>query len=186
MNERGKSDGPIVPTKLSNKPIRKVGAEAMEERGPAKGNVVQQNTFRTQRRNHDVHSALERVREAATKDRKQRFTALFHHITVDLLRESFFALRRKASAGVDGVTWDRYQEGLETNIRDLHGRLSRNAYRAKPSRRVFIPKNDGSERALGIAALEDKIVQRAVVQVLNAVYETDFLGFSYTDAQLLA
>ena len=119
------------------------------------------------------------MREAARRDRKRKFTALFHHITVDLLREAFQGLHRKAAAGIDGVTWQKYGEDLEAKLRDLHARLQRGAYRAKPCRRVYIPKADGRQRPLGIASLEDRVVQRAVVVVLNAIYEVDFLGFSY-------
>jgi group II intron reverse transcriptase/maturase len=119
------------------------------------------------------------VREAATRDRKKRFTALLHHVTIDRLRAAYLALERKAAAGVDGMTWNEYGHDLEARLADLHGRVHRGAYRAKPSRRVYIPKPDGRERPLGIAALEDKIVQRAIVEVLNAIYEVDFLGFSY-------
>ena len=175
---RGKSDGPVVPTKVLNK-AAVAAAEALEGRGPTKGNASQQNASRTQSRTHDAPSALARVREAARKDRKQRFTAIFHHLTIDRLREAFFALERRAAAGVDGVTWRHYEEHLEKNLQVLHDRLHGGAYRAKPSRRVFIPKADGRERILGIASLEDKVVQRAVVEILNAVYEQDFLGFSY-------
>jgi len=178
MNERGKSDGPEVPTKSPNNAAG-AAAEAMEGRGPAKGNADPQNAPRTQSRTHGAPSALDRVREAARRDRKQRFTALFHHLTLDRLRQAFFALERKAAAGVDGVTWQQYREELEENLQGLHRRLHRGAYRASPSRRVFIPKADGRERPLGIATLEDKIVQRATVEVLNAIYEVDFLGFSY-------
>jgi group II intron reverse transcriptase/maturase len=174
----GKSDGPVVPTKRPNN-VATAAAEGVEERGPSKGNTGQQNTPRTQSRNHRVPSALERVREVARRDKKVKFTALLHHVTVDRLRSAFHALRRTATAGVDGVTWKQYAEGLEENLVDLHARLHRGAYRAKPSRRVFIPKSDGCQRPLGIASLEDKIVQRAVVEVLNAIYEVDFLGFSY-------
>jgi len=177
MDGRGKSDGPIVPTKSSNNATA-VAAERMEGRGSTKGNAVEQNVLRTQSR-AGTTSALERVRKAAIRNRKMKFTALFHHVSVDLLRLSFFALRRKASAGVDGVTWEQYREGLEHRLVDLHGRLHRGAYRASPARRVFIPKANGQERPLGIATLEDKIVQGAVVRVLNEVYEVDFLGFSY-------
>ena len=155
------------------------GAESVEGRRLAKGNTAKQNTSRTQCRNEDVPSALDRVRQAAKRNRNAKFTALFHHVTVDLLRTSFLKLKRKASAGVDGVTWEQYAQDLEPNLLDLHARLRRGAYRAKPSRRTYIPKTDGRQRPLGIAALEDKIVQRAVVEVLNAVYETDFVGFSY-------
>ena len=179
MNGPGKSDRPVVPTKQPNK-AGKPGAEVVEGRGLAKGNTDEQNASRTQSRNHDVPSALDRVREVASKDRKAKFTALLHHVTVDRLREAFLALRRHASAGVDGVTWEQYAgEGLEEKLQGLHARVQRGAYRARPSRRVVILKADGRPRLLGIASLEDKIVQRAVVGILNAIYETDFLGFSY-------
>jgi RNA-directed DNA polymerase len=178
MNGDGKSDGPMVPTKRPNK-VPFGTAEAVEGRGSAEGNAGQQNASRTQRRNQDVPSALDRVRQVAKRDREAQFTALLHHVTLDRLRTAFEALRPKAAAGVDGVTWEQYRQGLEENLQDLHGRLHRGAYRAKPSRRVFIPKADGQKRPLGIASLEDKIVQRAVVEVLNAIYEEDFLGFSY-------
>lgn len=178
MNEGGKSDGPAVPTKsLNNAPVG--AAEAAEGRGPTKGNAVQQNTSRTQSRTNDVPNALDRVRKAAKGDRNARFTALLHHVTLGRLRAAFYALRPNAAAGVDGITPEQYQQNLESNLQDLHGRLHRGAYQAKPSRRVFIPKADGRQRPLGIASLEDKIVQRAVVEVLNAIYEMDFLGFSY-------
>ncbi len=178
MNEDGKSDESVVPAKPPNKARERV-AEVVEGRDSTKGNASQQNTSRTQRRTHDVPNALERVREVAKRDRKARFTALFHHVTLDRLRSAFFSLRPKAAAGVDGVTWEQYRQGLEANLQELHSRLHRGAYRAKPSRRVFIPKADGQQRPLGIASLEDKVVQRAVVEVLNAIYEVDFLGFSY-------
>ncbi|MCH8124238.1 MAG: group II intron reverse transcriptase/maturase, partial [Bacteroidetes bacterium] len=184
MHGGGKSDGPIVPAKRPNN-ATKVAAEAVEERGPAKGNTDQQNASRTQGRTgdsqstNDAPSALERVRRAARRDRKLRFTALFHHITTDLLRSSFYAIRRRAAPGIDGVTWEQYEKDLENSLKDLHGRLHRGAYRAKPTRRVYIEKADGRQRALGIAALEDKIVQRATAEILNAIYEEDFLGFSY-------
>jgi group II intron reverse transcriptase/maturase len=138
----------------------------------------QQNAPRTQGRT-SAPSALDRVRQAAERNRRARFTTLFHHITIDRLRDAFLSLEKKAAAGVDGVTWEQYRAGLEGNLQDLHERLHRGAYRAKPSRRVFIPKPDGRQRPLGIASLEDKIVQRAVVEVMNAIYEVDFLGFSY-------
>jgi group II intron reverse transcriptase/maturase len=177
-HDHGKSDGSVVAAKHSNKATG-VAAEGVEPRRPTEGNTSQQNTPRTQSRNHGVPSELERVREVARKDKDAKFTALLHHITVDRLRSAFRALRRSAAAGVDGVTWEQYSEGLEDNLRDLHGRLHRGGYRAKPSRRVFIAKPDGTQRPLGIASLEDKVVQRAVVEVLNAIYEVDFLGFSY-------
>jgi len=126
-----------------------------------------------------VSQRLDRVRQAARQRKKERFTALFHYIDTDLLRESFFWLQRKAAAGVDGVTWQDYERDLEVRLSALHDRLHRGAYRALPLRRQYIAKSDGTQRPLGIAALEDKIVQRAVVEVLNAVYEADFLGFSY-------
>jgi len=122
---------------------------------------------------------LDRVRQAARERKRERFTALLHHVDVELLRSAYGWLRKEASAGVDGVTWVAYGEGLERKLVDLHGRIHRGAYRAQPSRRVYIPKPDGRERPLGIAALEDKIVQRALVEVLNAIWEEDFLGFSY-------
>jgi RNA-directed DNA polymerase len=152
--------------------------ESVEGRQLAKGNTVEQNAPRTQGRTR-ASSALDRVREVARKDRNARFTALLHHVTVERLRAAFFQLKRKAAAGVDGVTWEQYAEDLENNLQDLHARVYRGAYRPKPSRRVYIPKADGQQRPLGIAALEDKLLQRAVVEVLNAIYETDFLGFSY-------
>jgi RNA-directed DNA polymerase len=152
--------------------------ELVEGRQLAKGNTVEQNAPRTQGRTR-ASSALDRVREVARKDRNARFTALLHHVTVERLRAAFFQLKRKAAAGVDGVTWEQYAEDLENTLQDLHARVHRGAYRPKPSRRVYIPKADGQQRPLGIAALEDKLLQRAVVEVLNAIYETDFLGFSY-------
>lgn len=178
MHKLGKSDAAIVPTKPANKAETSV-AEPAKERAAAKGNTSQQNAPRTQSRTHGAPSALERVRQAAKKDKQAEFTALFHHITVERLLAAFEALKPRAAAGVDGVTWQQYRERLEDNLEDLYERLQRGAYRAKPSRRVFIPKADGRQRPLGIASQEDKIVQRAVVEVLNQVYEVDFLGFSY-------
>ena len=167
----------MVPAKRPNKAAQAV-AEAVEGRGLAKGNTGGQNASRTQSRT-DAQHALDRVREAARKDKEVKFTALLHHVTVDRLRAAYFRLERKAAPGVDGVTWEQYGAGLEENLRDLHMRLHRGAYRAKPSRRAYIPKADGRQRPLGIAALEDKIVQRAMVEVMNAIYEVDFLGFSH-------
>lgn len=172
-----KSDFPIVARKLANKP-GKPGAEPAEPRGEAKGNMDRLHTSRTLSR-LSVSQRLVRVREAARQRKKERFTALYHLLDLELLQTSFFWLKRKAAAGVDGVMWGDYERDLEANLSDLHGRLHRQAYRAQPSRRQYIPKADGKLRPLGIAALEDKIVQRAVVEILNAVYETDFLGFSY-------
>jgi len=180
MNERGKSDGPVVPAKPPNNAAGEVPvvAEAVEGRGSAEGNTAGK-TRPGPRAGEGASSALGRVREVARKDRDVRFTALLHHVTVDRLRAAYEALSPRAAAGVDGVTWDAYGQDLEVSLRDLHARLHRGAYRAKPTRRVRIPKADGGLRPLGIAALEDKIVQRAVVEVLNAIYEQDFLGFSY-------
>jgi RNA-directed DNA polymerase len=178
MNDCGKSDSRVVPAKLANKTGQPV-AELVEERRLTKGNTVQQNASRTQGRDGDASSALERVRRVARQDRKARFTALLHHVTLGRLRGAYWALSPRAAAGADGVTWGTYGQDLEANLRDLHDRVHRGAYRARPSRRVYIPKADGRLRPLGIASLEDKIVQRAVVEVLNAIYEADFLGFSY-------
>jgi len=154
-------------------------AEGTEGRVLAKGNLQQQNASRTLSR-QGAPSALERVRQAASRDRKMRFTALLHHIyDLKTLRAAYLSLKRDAAAGVDGETWRHYGEQLEENLRDLSDRLKRGAYRAKPVRRVYIAKADGRRRPLGVTALEDKLVQRATVEVLNAIYETDFLGFSY-------
>jgi len=178
MNEPGKSDRPTVPEKSSNN-AGQLAAEGMEGRGLAKGNLPQQNASRTPSR-EDALSALERVRQAAKKDKKLRFTALLHHIyNPETLRKAYYSLKKEAAPGVDGETWRHYGETLEDNLQDLSHRLKRGAYRAKPVRRVYIPKADGRQRPLGVTALEDKIVQRAAVEVLNAIYETDFLGYSY-------
>jgi len=126
-----------------------------------------------------VSSGLDRVRQAARRDKDARFTALLHHVSVDRLEAAYRAIRPGAAPGVDGVTWKDYGQDLEENLRDLHARVHRGAYRARPSRRVYIPKQDGRQRPLGVASLEDKIVQRAMAEVLNAIYECDFLGFSY-------
>jgi group II intron reverse transcriptase/maturase len=155
-------------------------AEAVEGRGLAKGNPRPQTTPQAQDWLFGVHSARARVRKAARGDKQLRFTTLLHHVyDVTALREAYFSLKRQAAAGVDGVTWRQYGEDLEGNLRDLSGRLKRGAYRAKPVRRAYIPKADGRQRPLGVTTLEDKLVQRAVVDVLNAIYEVDFLGFSY-------
>ena len=177
MHGTQKSDSPAVAVKPANKP-EPSGAESVQPRGGAEGNAGQSRTCRTQSR-QSVFQRLERVRQAARQRKKEKFTALMHLVDVELLRQSYFWLHRKAAAGVDGVTWQQYGEGLEERLVQLHGRIHRNAYRATPSRRQYIPKADGRMRPLGIAALEDKIVQRALVEVLNAVYEQDFLGFSY-------
>ena len=177
MHDHGKSDGPVVPEKPSNNALGGV-AEMVEERGPAKGNATSE-TRPGLRAGLSVSSELGRVRRVALKDKDVRFTALLHHVTVDRLRAAYRAISPKAAPGVDGVTWEDYGQDLESNLQDLHARLHRGAYRARPSRRVFIPKSDGRLRPLGVASLEDKILQRALVEVLNAVYEVDFLGFSY-------
>src|SRR6516162_5236057 len=178
MNGPGKSDRPVVPEKSPNNTGPPV-AEGREGSGLAKGNPAQQNASRTPSRT-DAPSALDRVRQAAKKDKQLRFTALLHHIyDRDTLRMAYFSLKKEAAPGVDGETWRHYGETLEDHLQDLSHRLQRGAYRAKPVRRVYIPKADGRQRPLGVTALEDKIVQRAAVEVLNAIYETDFLGFSY-------
>jgi group II intron reverse transcriptase/maturase len=178
MNGSGKSDRPVVPTKSSNN-VGRPTAEGAEGSSLTEGNSRQQNASRTPRR-VDAPSALERVRQAARRDRKWRFTALLHHVyEVSRLQAAFFALKKDAAAGVDGETWRHYEQALETNLHNLSERVQRGAYRAKPVRRVYIPKADGRQRPLGVPVLEDKIVQRATVDVLNAIYETDFLGFSY-------
>jgi group II intron reverse transcriptase/maturase len=163
------------------KPANKDGqpsAERVERRTGAEGNADQRNTHRAQNR-VSVTQALDRVRNAARQRKKERFTALLHHVNVDTLRMAYYALKRDAAAGVDGVTWTDYEADLEPRLADLHGRVHRGAYRPQPSRRTYIPKADGRERPLAIAALEDKIVQGATAMVLNAIYEADFLGFSY-------
>ena len=169
MNGHGKSDRPVVPAKPPNKPAQ-AGAEGVEGRGLPKGNTASK-TRPGPSAGLGVPSELDRVRQVARRDKDVRFTALFHHVTVDRLREAYRAIRPGAAPGVDGVTWRDYGQDLEENLRDLHARVQRGAYRARPTRRVFIPKADGRLRPLGVAALEDKIVQRAVVEVLNAVYE---------------
>jgi RNA-directed DNA polymerase len=167
----------VVPAKQPNKSGRPP-AEAVEERTLTKENMDQPNLGRTQSRESGPNG-LDRVREAARRDGKLRFTALLHHVTVDLLRDSYHSLKKQAAPGVDGVTWEEYGQDLEARLSDLHGRIHRGAYRAKPSRRVWIPKSDGRQRPLGIAALEDKVVQHAVGTVLNQIWEEDFRGFSY-------
>ena len=189
MNEHGKSDSCVVSAKLLNNGVeldsgnfcthKTMLAEAMEKRQLAEGNLQEQNTRRMQRR-ESVQSALKRIRDVAIKDKKQKFTALMHHIySVDVLEEAYFSLERKASAGMDGVTWRYYGENLKDNLRDLSQRLRQGAYRAKPVKRTYIPKADGKQRPLGMPVLEDKIVQSAAAAVLGTIYESDFLGFSY-------
>ena len=167
----------VLPMNHSNKD-GKLSAESGEGRPLIKENARQPNTYPTQS-GKGVSQGLADVRKAARDNKEMKFTALLHHLTVDLLRESFYSLKRKAAPGVDGVTWQEYEVGLEDRLTDLHDRVHRGAYRAQPSRRVYIPKNDGRQRPLGVAALEDKIVQQATVTILNQIYEEDFLGFSY-------
>jgi group II intron reverse transcriptase/maturase len=177
MDDREKSDGRVLPEKLPNN-AQGGAAEAVEGRRPAKGNTTGE-TRPGHGAGQGALSELGRVRRVAATDEEARFTALLHHVDVDRLRAAYFALRPKAAPGVDGVTWEDYGVDLEENLRDLQARVHRGAYRARPSRRVYIPKPDGRLRPLGVAALEDKILQRALVEVLNAIYETDLLGFSY-------
>ena len=177
MHGRGESDSAIVAAKPTNKAERSA-AEPVERRAEAKGNAGRQSAGRTQSRG-TVSQALERIRQRARQRKKERFTSLLHHISIELLDEAFFELKEDAAPGVDGLTWRTYEADFDRNLTDLHERVHREAYRALPSRRVYIAKSDGRQRPLAIAALEDKIVQRAAVAVLNAIYEEDFLGFSY-------
>ena len=177
MHGHGESGSAIVAAKPTNK-AEQSAAEPVEPRAEAEGNAIQQSTGRAQSRG-TVSQALERIRQAARQRKKEKFTALLHHISIDALGMAFFALKRDAAPGVDGLTWRAYEADLDRNLTDLHERVHRGAYRALPSRRTYIPKADGKQRPLAIAALEDKIVQRATVAVLNAIYEEDFLGFSY-------
>ncbi len=180
MNGTRKSDSFVVPEKPPNKSCgAPQTAEGVEGRRLTKGNPGRQTKHRTQSR-ESLQQALDRIRQAARRDKQQRFTALWHHVyDVERLNKAYEGLNRKGAAGVDQVTWQEYGEGLEENLEDLSGRLQRGAYRARPVRRVYIPKSDGRQRPLGVPALEDKIVQSATAEVLNAVYEQDFVGFSY-------
>ena len=177
MHGPEKSDAVVVAGKPTNKAVRSV-AEPVEPRTGTKGNADQQSTRRAQDR-VSVSQALERVRQAARQKKKERFTALLHHVAPAMLRTAFYALKRDAAPGIDGMTWEAYEADLDRRIEELHARVKSGAYRASPSRRSYIPKEDGSKRPLAVAALEDKIVQRAVSAVLSAIYEEDFLGFSY-------
>jgi RNA-directed DNA polymerase len=177
MHVGGESDGRTVPTKCPNKDGKPL-AEGMEGRRPTKENVEQTTAPQTQSW-VNASSGLLGVREVAKRERKTRFTALLHHVTPPLLLDSFYALKRDAAPGVDGVTWKEYETDLDKRLENLHSRVHQGTYRAQPSKRAYIPKADGRQRPLGIAALEDKIVQHAVVTVLNQIYEEDFLGFSY-------
>jgi RNA-directed DNA polymerase len=177
MHEGGKSDMAVVATKPANEAVQ-AAEEWVERRAVTKGNADQQSTSRTPSRT-SVTQALDRIRQTAKEKKKEKFTALLHHIDPELLEAQFFALKRNAAMGADGVTWRDYEQNLKANLEDLHARVHRGAYRPQPSRRVYIPKADGQRRPLAIAAIEDKIVQRAAAIVLNAIYEEDFLGFSY-------
>src|SRR5580692_2738185 len=177
MNGREKSDS----AEVAVKPASKTGmpaAEQVERRAGTEGNAIPQSTSRTQGR-ADASQARDRIRVAARRNKKEKFTALLHHVTPEALRDAFYAIAKNAAAGIDGITWRDYEADLERKLADLHDRVQSGAYRATPSRRVYIPKPDGGQRPLAVAALEDKIVQRAVADVLNAIYEEDFLGFSY-------
>jgi len=187
MHGHEKSDPVIVATKPANKAEEptaarpageKHAAESVERRAGTKGNAGQQSTRRTQSR-ESVSQALERIRKVARQKKKERFTTLFHHIDTELLGAAFVEIKEDAAPGVDQLRWTDYEANLERNLEDLHDRVQRGAYRALPSRRVYIPKPDGRQRPLAVAALEDKIVQRAVGALLNVIYEEDFLGFSY-------
>src|SRR5947209_6502807 len=177
MNDHEKSHECVVPTKPGNK-AASAEADSVEGRRSTAENPNQRNANRTQNRGN-APSGLERVREVAKKDKTTRFTNLLHHITPALLEEAYRGLKRDAAAGIDGTTWKDYGEHLASNLADLHGRVHRGAYRAKAGRRTYIEKADGSERALAIATIEDKIVQSAVSETLNAIYEEDFYGFCY-------
>jgi group II intron reverse transcriptase/maturase len=181
MNEPGKSDSPIVPEKPANKVWlqKQLAAEPVEERGLAKGNPTEQTSCRAQDRERLQH-ALGGIRQAVRKDRKQRMISLWHHVyDLGRLREAYYALNRKGAAGIDGETWQMYGEDLEANLQTLSERLRKGSYRAQPVERCYIPKSDGRQRPIGVPVLEDKIVQRATAEVLNAVYEGHFKGFSY-------
>ena len=177
VNVQEKSDCAVVPVNQPNKEGQP-SAEAGEGRAQTKENIVQSHMRPTQS-GERMSQGLDGVRQAARERKQERFTALLHHLSVGLLRDSFYALQRQASPGIDGVRWQEYESGLEGRLVDLHSRVHRGAYRAQPSRRVFIPKADGRQRPLSVAALEDKIVQQAVVTILNQIYEVDFKGFSY-------
>ena len=177
VHEPEKSDSVVVAVKPANNAERSA-AEPVEPRTGTKGNANQQSTRRAQDR-ESVSQALERVRLAARRGKKEKFTSLLHHVDPEMLKTSFYALKRDAAPGVDGMTWDTYEQGLDRRIEGLHARVQSGAYRARPSRRSYIPKEDGTKRPLAVAALEDKIVQRAVAAVLSEIYEEDFLGFSY-------
>jgi len=179
MNAIGESDGSIIPLNPTNKGGTEPPAESAEERGPARRNPDQPNLHRTPKPESRRSRGLRGVREATGKDRSLKFTALLHHINIELLTSSFYDLKKKAAAGVDGVSWHEYEQDLENRIADLHGRIHRGAFRAKPSKRVYIEKTDGRQRPLGIPSLADTIIQHAVRMILQCIYEEDFLDFSY-------
>jgi RNA-directed DNA polymerase len=178
VNKVEESDRSVVPMNQPNQEAKPSSAEAGEGRQRTKENIVKPSTPPAQN-GRGVSQGLSGVRRVAREKKQEKFTSLLHHLNVDLLRQSYYALKRKAAPGVDGMRWPDYQEGLEDRLKDLHSRIHRGAYRAQPVRRVFIPKADGRQRPLGIASLEDKIVQQAVVTILNEIYEVDFKGFSY-------
>ena len=177
MNGAEGSDLAIVAMKPANKSSTE-DAERAERRAGTEGTPEQQSTCRTQSR-ESVTQALDRIRQAARSGKGEKFTSLFHHISPEMLMTAYYALSRKAAAGVDGMTWAEYGQNLEVRLLDLHDRVQRGGYVSQPSRRTYIPKADGRQRPLAVAALEDKIVQGSLVMVLNAVYEEHFLGFSY-------
>jgi group II intron reverse transcriptase/maturase len=180
MNDDGQSDSCIVPAKSANKAACEAAAEQMEGRRLIKGNANESTMSRTQGRKEGMPEALKRIRQAVQREPKEKMTSLYHHVyRVENLREAYFSLKKNAAAGIDGETWKHYGEGLEANLESLSGRLRRGAYRAPAVRRVYIPKADGRKRGLGIPALEDKIVQSLVAQVLSAIWEPEFKGFSY-------
>jgi hypothetical protein len=180
MNGCRESDSFIVSGKPSNKVCdNKRMAEEVERRRLAKENLAGRNKGRTQCRG-TLPNELDRIRQKAERDMDEQFTAIWHHVcSMDRLKEAYRSLKRRGAPGVDGQTWEEYGGNLESNLTDLSGRLRRGAYRAMPVRRAYIPKSDGRQRPIGVPVLEDKIVQRATAEVLNAIYEVDFLGFSY-------
>ena len=181
MMHGDEKSGPVIVARNHANASGRPPAEGGAPRTGAKGNTPQTDTRRIPSR-ASVSPGLERVRRAAKQSKEERFTALLHHVDIDLLRQAYFWLKPEAAPGVDGVTWQEYGQGIEQKLSDLHGRVHRGSYGALPSRRRYIPKPDGRQRPLGIAALEDKIVQQAVAEVLNAIYEEDFLGFSVLQA----
>ena len=178
MHGRGKSDAAVVAGKPTNKAERSA-AEPVEPRAETEGNCAPAKHAPGAGSGVSVSQALERIRKVARERKKEKFTALFHHLSVALLETAFYELEADAAAGVDGLRWKDYEAELERRLKDLHERVRRGAYRALPSRRRYIPKPDGRRRPLAVAALEDKIVQRATAALLNEIYEEEFLGFSY-------